>query len=116
MKRNENRLAERVANAGRCGEAGFVRLGLLALVVATAGGVIWAESRHACSGCAQSAASSPAAIQGDLISPPAAISSLSTQASGPAEAKPRRHEPIPSTQKRMVMYQLKMEQLVDEQP
>ncbi len=54
-------------------------------------------------------------VHGDLISP-ADASNGTAQVSSTAVATPRKHAPIPSTQQRMVMYQLKMDQLVDEQP
>jgi hypothetical protein len=55
-------------------------------------------------------------VHGDLITPAPVNSNQLGQVMLSAESKPRKHAPIPSTQQRMVMYQLKMDQLTDEQP
>jgi uncharacterized protein len=55
-------------------------------------------------------------VHGDLITPAPVNSNQLGQVMLSADSKSRKHAPIPSTQQRMVMYQLKMDQLTDEQP
>ena len=55
-------------------------------------------------------------VHGDLITPAPVNSNQLGQVMLSADAKPRKQASIPSTQQRMVMYQLKMDQLTDEQP
>jgi hypothetical protein len=55
-------------------------------------------------------------VHGDLITPAPVNSNQLGQVMLSADSKSRKHARIPSTQQRMVMYQLKMDQLTDEQP
>jgi hypothetical protein len=55
-------------------------------------------------------------VHGDLITPAPVNSNQLGQVMLSADSTPRKQAPIASTQQRMVMYQLKMDQLTDEQP
>jgi hypothetical protein len=59
--------------------------------------------------------SSGAAVQGELITPPVNSNQIG-QVMLAAETGRREHAAIPSTQQRLVMFQLKLDQLMDEQP
>ena len=65
---------------------------------------------------AEPGSASTTEIHGDLITPAPVNSNQLGQVVLSADTNPRKHTPIPSTQQRMVMYQLKMDQLTDEQP
>jgi hypothetical protein len=56
------------------------------------------------------------AVHGELITPPPVNSNQLGQVMLAAEASHHKHTAIPSTQQRLVMYQLKLDQLTDEQP
>ena len=94
----------------------YAKWWLILPAVALVGGSIWALTRPSNSGGTRTRVQTAKAIHGEAIASLSNASNQIIQAASETNARSKRYPQPGSTQKRMVMFEMQVEQLADEQP